>query len=149
MNSRIKIQLGSLLFNYEHPVRQTFACMDIAEEELALRGMSKRKGVFMLLVPPKRIVDKVEHLYRAHVRELLSRLQKNEDTAPLTDADIVEAAGHTPLRGHIVQAAERLIRKCIPDEMIQMLPAMEERHSEEVTEFIENHRRSRRERKAT
>lgn len=73
-------------------VMQSFALVDVAEEEIAnakrLRPDRSREldATFMKLCPPKAMLGKTGQLYRSHVRELLHRvlngrsLEKREAT---------------------------------------------------------------------
>jgi hypothetical protein len=125
-------------------VVNVFQMMQIAEEELALNGLSKHKGAFLAICPPSAFRGKVEALYRAHVKELCARMVNDQSIELGTDAEclcaIMEGAARSPLRSNIVQAAERLFRAVLPSHS-QVLEDVPERHPEEVNEFIEGLRK--------
>lgn len=108
------------------PVRATFRAMEIAEEEIAAartrypRRVHRRiDAAFGLLWPTPLLRGKHDELYRHHVRELLARVVRDEDTAPGTRAEvlaaIMAAATASPLDHAGQYLAEQLFAELYPD----------------------------------
>lgn len=100
---------------------EVFDRVRIAEEELAGADLSPeaRSTAFGVLVPTAPLRGKAPELYRAHVRELLGRLARGEDTAPGTLAECLSAclytAGDAPLRQEGQALTEWLFAEVFPD----------------------------------
>lgn len=56
-------------------VVKTIEFIEVAEEELARAGLSKRCGAFRLLLPPRAMTLLAERVYRHHCRELIGRIK--------------------------------------------------------------------------
>ncbi len=83
-------------------VRNTFQCMDIAQEEMEraelLHGDQKEKikDAFLDLMPGM-FVGRPDQLYRSHCRELLGRVVSGADLCPGTRAEAMLAMHATSL----------------------------------------------------
>lgn len=62
----------------------------------------------------------VEYTFRSHVRELLGRIKRGEDTRPATDAEIIlgisDVSAKFPLQGSIVGLQMRLFARALPEQ---------------------------------
>jgi hypothetical protein len=120
-----------------HRVRTTFELIAIAETELACEG--NPPDAWRLLLPPEPMRDMHPNVYRAHVRELLRRLDRGEDTRPGTRPEclcaLVEASLAAPLRGGYAAAFEVLFREVFPDRAVPGTAAREA-YPGEVAEIL-------------
>lgn len=96
--------------------RRAFRLAEVAEAELACEG--DPPGAFMLLMPPVSMFDKDPAVYRSHVRELLRRIARGEDTRPATDAECLcalsAASLDAPLSSTPAALFERLFARVMP-----------------------------------
>lgn len=93
MNKQITEILGPTMSS---TITRTFALMEVAEEELqrakdcaAPEDHDDIHAVFAYLCPSTVLAGKNEELYRKHVREMIARRMKGEDTRPGTDAEVL------------------------------------------------------------
>jgi hypothetical protein len=104
-----------------------FRQMAIAEEMIADARGGKTEpdkddplwGAFRLVRPTHARMS-TEFVYRAHLRELLRRVQAGEDTRPGTDAEIVcgisEASYAFPLNRALTGLQARLFQRSMPEQ---------------------------------
>jgi len=113
------------LGNFVNVVVNIFCYMDVAEEEIA-RAMSKYPDraeqinkIFIALQPSEVLMNKSQHVYRAHVRELCERAGQGKSLSPGTDAEIISALAEigllAPLNRSTVGMIFRLFRRLFPD----------------------------------
>jgi hypothetical protein len=79
------------------PLKSQFAAIAVAVEELEAAGLDNVEGLF-LLCRPRAFFEGRDRLYRAHVRELISRYACDEDMRPGTDAECLCALVETSFR---------------------------------------------------
>lgn len=115
---------------------------EVAEAELACEG--DPPGAFRLLMPPVSMFDKAPDVYRAHVRELLRRIDRGDDTRPATDAEVLCALAATsldaPLSTGPAALYERLFARVMPGRVPEGDPPRE-RYAGEVDELLGSMRR--------
>lgn len=97
-------------------VARLFELMAVAEAEAAKAG---RPDAFRFLCPTPVLRGKSVEFYRAHVREMLGRLQRGEDLEPGTDAECLCVMFNTalvaPLRQDGQAVTEWLFAQVFPD----------------------------------
>lgn len=109
------------------PITSAFAAMDVAEEELAAAWpdhVGEPPGAFVLLARPTVLEHMTLDLYRAHARELIGRMQRDEDTALATRAEVLAglygASARAPLRPEALAIYVRLFREALPHLFAQL-----------------------------
>lgn len=102
-------------------IRGLFDRMTIAEEEIA-RLEREPPGAFSTVYPTPVLRGKRRDLYRAHVRELLERLERGAGKAKLeeaTDAELLagmyEASARAPLSSEASAVYDRLFSRIFPE----------------------------------
>ena len=87
--------MGLLGFKQGGIVSRTFACMGIAEEEIAKAEATDPAhaetihDVFQFCCPTAVLRDAPDNCYRVHVRQLCERAAKGEDMRPATDGELL------------------------------------------------------------
>jgi len=128
-------------------VGQTFAAMEIAEEEIARAHLTKAESskAFGAMCPTEPIRGKALELYRAHAKELVSRVKAGADLRPATDAELLAVFSDTSLIAPTGQngaaAFEALWARVFPRAKIGGEPAGREHWKGAVDEVIETARR--------
>lgn len=117
-----KQQLTEVLgVNLAGAIAGAFACMDIAEEEIAVARLAKEQGsrVFSAACPPDGMSAR-PMLYRAHVREIIAAVRAGEEPPTVTDAGVLQAIAEmslaAPLRRPWQHAYEVLFHRAFGDE---------------------------------
>lgn len=105
-------------------IKRSFALMKVAEEEIAAaikktpRCRTRLNDVFRVAYPGD-LIAYGETLYRAHVRELLGRVRKNESFTPGTDAECLAALSAASLKAPLDATASAAMAKvfasCFPE----------------------------------
>jgi hypothetical protein len=119
-------------------------CMRVAEEECSRAG---RPDGFAYLCPSGPLRGKGIEVYRAHVREILGRLERGEALEPGTDAECLcaclYAAGDAPLRQEGQALTEWLFTSVFPARAAEILGAerTRERWNGQVQEDLAQLRR--------
>lgn len=136
----LRVALGEVVGS---AVSRLFELMAVAEEEAARAG---RPDAFAILCPTPVLRGKSVEVYRAHVRELLGRLQRGDDLEPGTDAECLCAAlyagGDAPLRQEGQAVAEWLCARVFPVQAAEIgCGRMPERWEGQVLEDVAQLRR--------
>jgi hypothetical protein len=122
------MMLEALPHDLRYVVRNTFDLMEIAEDEIAVAKKAQPRATvldrsFALLLPTQDIMN-TDWLYRAHCRELLTRLVKGEDTRPGTDVEVIAAVASVTLKTPVVSAVaglyERTFQRISPERYAQL-----------------------------
>lgn len=115
----------------EGSVRQIgrlFDLMKIAEEEiLAAKRACPRKAktidTAFRYAQPFALVGYGDELYRAHVREIISRLKMGEPLSPGTDAEVLVAFSlaslQAPLASEFAHAMSTVFARCFPGSRLE------------------------------
>lgn len=101
---RTRELLGSFGIGPASPVGSalvfSFSAMDVAEEALEARyGAEEPEGAFSVLRPRYEAFAGMERLLEPHYREILDRIDADEDTRPGTMAEVVAAISRLSLAG--------------------------------------------------
>lgn len=109
------------VFGGDGVIVQPFSCMDVAEEELAKIPKKLGDRLFLAMCPSPMLRGKTLDLYRAHVRELISRGKKGHLLGPATAAELCCVMMETSLRAPLTSAAtavyEELFERCLPGKL--------------------------------
>jgi hypothetical protein len=95
-------------------IGRAFDLMEVAEAEIKAemarfpRAKRRINSAFGILCPPEGIGRCADEVYRAHVRELLGRVRRGEDTRPGTKAEALVALSHMSLKAPPGQQAAAL-----------------------------------------
>lgn len=127
-------------------ISRLFACMEIAEEEIAAAGLSRDQGqeAFRVLQPSEPLRDLSKDVYRAHARELCARVARGEDCAPATKAEalacMMQMATKAPLTQSGQAIAEHLFAELFPAQATRHLGAelAPEKWSGQVAEDLDS-----------
>ncbi len=120
--SAIRELLGAPEAAFVSRVSRALGLTRVAEEEIAAAMRKGRRGrvrvwnSFGLLCPTANMVDLDDAVYRHHVRELLDRVAREEDTRPGTRAEVLCAISGATLASRLDRDVE-LLALTIADEV--------------------------------
>ena len=154
MNSNYENALTALgMGDFAATVTDTFALIDIAEEEVAAAqqrhpsAASRVWHAFRLLTPPEHEYMRQERPFRAHCREILDRVAVGADTRTGTAAEVCVLLKQTSLKAPLTSAAFGLYARMWVAAGLPDFPEMEEmsaHHEALESSLIDDHEQTAR-----